>query len=111
MGTKRDLPYITKKIKKMMKLRKGRWNRAKKIEKAEDRCKYDEIQSAIESELEQEYHNYLESLFENSGNSTKIPLVLYQEQETRPDWHTNIETPEQIINHGNSKGRSISRPI
>ena len=71
VGTKRDLPYITKKIKKMMKLRKRRWNRAKKTKKAEDRCKFDEIQSAIESQLEQEYHNYLESLFDNSGNSTK----------------------------------------
>ena len=53
----------------MMKLRKRRWNRAKK--KAKDRCMYDEVQSAIESELEQEYHTYLESLFDNSGNSTK----------------------------------------
>ena len=42
-----------------------------KKKKAEDKSKYDEIQSAIESELEQEYNNYLESLFENSGNSTK----------------------------------------
>ena len=39
--------------------------------KAEDRCKYDEIQSAIESELEHEYHNHLESLFDDTGNSTK----------------------------------------
>ena len=30
VGTKRDLPYITKKIKKMMKLRKRIWNRVKK---------------------------------------------------------------------------------
>ena len=71
VGTKRDLPYITKKIKKMMKPRKRRCNSAKKTKKAEDRHRYDEIQSAIQSELEQEYHNYLESLFDNSGNSTK----------------------------------------
>ena len=68
------------------------------------------MQSVIESELEQEYHKYCESLFDNSGNSTKT-LVLYQEQETRPDWHTNIEIPEQITNDSNSKGRSIGRII
>ena len=60
VGTKRGLLYITKKIQKMMKLRKRRWNRAKNTKKAEDKCKYDEIQSAIESELEQKGYNYLE---------------------------------------------------
>ena len=70
VGKNKDLPYITKDIKRLMKVRKRRWDKYKKTKKAEHHRSYDAVQETIEKRLEEEYLKYLQGLFDDSGKGT-----------------------------------------
>ncbi|XP_014679418.1 PREDICTED: RNA-directed DNA polymerase from mobile element jockey-like, partial [Priapulus caudatus] len=65
--TNNNIPYITRKIKSIMKKMKRRWNKAKKTKTDADRELYEETQREIKEQLQLEYNKYLESLFENNA--------------------------------------------
>ncbi len=61
----------------MMRVRKRRWNKAKKSKKADHITEYEEIQDQIVKEMEIEYNNYLEKLFDPADSRNKRNLFSF----------------------------------
>ncbi len=76
VSSRHNLPYITKKIKRMTRVRKRRWDKAKKSKKAAHKREYEEIQDQIVKEMEMEF-NYLEKLFDPADSRNKMNLFSF----------------------------------
>ena len=66
-----DLPYITRGIKRQMRVRKRRWDRFRKTRRREDLLKYETAKQQVKKSLDEEYLKYLDGMFDETRKGTK----------------------------------------
>ena len=105
-----DLPYMTKNIRRLMRQRKRKYDKAKKSGNQLDKHAYQEMQKLIIKEMDKAYNKYISNLFEETETS-RSKKQLWSFIKSRRKDHVGIQAllhKDKIVTTAEEKAEALA---